>query len=667
VLGPGIFNPGWGGHGFWDYSLSSNTWVANYAEDGTGAAIINNSIGWTTWVANLGEMSVPSIVRRGGARSVATVGWHPTQVQQLAALDVDIGRNLATTDHTGPGRVTIQTRRGVMGLIDMFTSTDEHGYYFARRYSASAASRGWYVDEFIPGRNGASMIGGLSGLVAAEGPGHAWTAAGLLVGPATTKRYVGYDPAMVNSTRLREGRRNIGDVFTVKPNAGPGEWSAVVVTKPGTRGRPWSPNTPYTQKRVGIPKTDPNDPPLRWNFPASVVEHDGFAYACTRTGRSADTMPAFASGGAATGPNAPVWTPRTAYWPGSLVRPTSANGRYYRLKQYPAWSPNTPVAPYQIVTTPNSNGNLFYAHVPRWTPRTHMLVGRIIQGTHPDGRVFRAKATTGNPPAYTGAEEPDWSALSDPTHELRDGSLVWEIHQLVTGAIEPPGLNPQTPGWRTQAKTATYDNNIEWRWFVSQTGPTEPTWSDGAGSETVDTPGATILPNGDVELGFGVVWVESGPDPAAAKVRDGDCEWTRVDVLPKFAYTMRVGPEVSASLTGEALKLTLTPGASATADDAAGQWEQTRGDIGRSGARVATYAASKRLVPRPGGGVSVAAFTLTVVFDGTGGLPAGNLTVRGAQDGASPDVVGGISAASTAYALYVGRHFKLTGSQLTVG
>jgi hypothetical protein len=67
--------------------------------------------------------------------------------------------------------------------------------------------------------------------------------------------------------------------------------------------------------------------------------------------------------------------------------------------------------------------------------------------------------------------------------------------------------------------------------FVPKTGPVEPARNTVTGSETPDTPGAWITPNGSVPDGFGVAWVESGPDPAGSKIVDNTCEWTRIDTV----------------------------------------------------------------------------------------------------------------------------------------
>ena len=245
VLGPGSFTPGNGGHGFWDHSLSSCLWINNYAEDGSGAGWISDSIGKAMWVNNISEMSVPNIVRQGAVTSLGNSPWHPTMVQQLSHFDLDDGRMIRTTDSTS--RVTVFTERGAQGYIDKFWTTDDQDDFIGRIYNYDTWRRGWYTDHLF-GQNG-GFIGGVSGLMADEGPGHPWTAAGTFVGDNIEKRYFGYDPNMWVSTRLREGKRTVGDIFIIKPYAAPGEWMGIVVTISGTKGVPRQPNQQYNEKR----------------------------------------------------------------------------------------------------------------------------------------------------------------------------------------------------------------------------------------------------------------------------------------------------------------------------------------------------------------------------------------------------------------------------------
>jgi hypothetical protein len=650
ALGPGSFTPGLGGHGFWDHSLSGCLWINNYAEDGSGAGWISDSVGKTTWINNFSEMSVPNIVRQGTVTSLGPSPWHPTMVQNLSHFDLNNSRQIGTTDCTS--RVTVSTQRGFQGLVDTFWTTDDQGDFIGRIYNYDTWRRGWYTDHLF-GQNGA-FIGGVSGLMAPEGPGHPWTAAGTFVGSYTEKRYLGYDPNMWTSNGLREGKRTVGDVFIIKPYAGSGEWMGLIVTKAGTKGLPWQPNNPYNQKRVGV-----------WNLPADIVEpEDGFAYACTRSGISGHEInrPPF-SAGTTIGVNAPVWNRSTRYWPNSNIRPTTANAHYYQMKQYPAWTANTPISPNQITTTGDSNGNLFFAYVQRWFKNVRIRLGQRMQPTSPSGKVFRVKRVTGNLASFgsTGIQEPNWSLLVLPTDELPDGSVVWQLDPLITGPTEPPGVDAQTVGWDTRPGGVSYDNNIEWRFFVPKTGGTEPNWNTATGSETVDTPTAQVNADGSVEDGFGVVWVESGLDPADSKVLDNECEWTRIDTVPKWANVLPVGAADVSSMSLRLNQLNLT-----NVDDAAGRWQFEGGEVFQENKHIANYASTKRVVIQGTEAQNTAMLTLTLFFIGQPQQPTENMTLQGSHDFSSGDEIGSVSAASTAFAPYIGSLFKRAGTALVI-
>lgn len=652
VLGPGAYTPGAGGHGFWDHSLSGCLWINNYAEDGSGAGWINDSVGKTTWINNVSEMSVPNIVRQGAVTSLGPSPWHPTMAQSLSHLDLHDGSQIATTDATS--RITTFTQRGFQGWVDRFWTTDEQGDFLGRVYNFDSWRMGWYTDHLL-GQN-AAFIGGVSGLMAAEGPGHSWTSAGTFIGDHIAKRYFGYDPNMWMSNRLREGQRLLGDIFIIKPYAVPGEWMGIVVTQPGTKGVPWQPNQPFNQKRVGV-----------WNLPADVVEPgDRFAYACTRSGESGPIPPPFIAG-VTIGPNAPVWNGNSRYWPNSKVRPTEANEHYYHMKQYPAWTASTSIAPNEIITTGDSNGNLFFAYVQEWGPTTNIAVGQYMQPTSANGKVFRVKRVAGSTfVAPTGVVEPDWSLLVLPTDELQDDAVIWKLDQLKTGELEPPGVVDGAFGWDTRAGYVTYDNNIQWRVFVPKSGSVEPHWNTAPDSETVDTPNAKPFPDGSgVEDGFGVVWVESGPDPADSKVSDNTCEWTRIDTVPDTANVLPVSA-ANAPQPVETINLTLNRLSLTNVDDAAGRWQFEGGRVFQENRHVADYASTKRVVIKGTEAQNTAMLTLTIFFIGQPQQPAENMTLQGSHDFGSEDEIGSVSAASTAFASYIGKQFKRLGTALVI-
>jgi hypothetical protein len=649
ALGPGSFTPGKGGHGFWDQSLSSCLWINNYAEDGSGAGWISECVGKATWVNNVSEMPIQNIVRQGTVMSLGNSSWHPTMLQEMSNFDLHEGSRIATTDRTS--RVTGFTQRGFQGWVDIFSTTDEQDNFLGRTYNKR--EMGWYTDH-LWGTNGA-FIGGVSGLMAADGPGHPWVGAGTFVGDRT-KRYFGYDRDMWESNRLREGKRTVGDLFITNPYAGPGEWMGIVVTKAGTKGLAWQPDQQYYQKQVGVR-----------NLPADMVEpepKDGFAYACTRSGKSGGQPPFIA--GVAIGPNAPVWSGNTRYWPSSKVRPTAENGHCYQMKQYPAWSANTNVVPNQIITTGDSNGNLFLAYVQEWSKGGNVATGQYMQPKVPNGKVYRVKHVAGLTfAASTGEQEPVWSKLVLPTDELEDGGVIWQLDQLKTGKLEPPGVVEGVVGWDTRPGFKTYDNNIEWLCFVPMTGDVEPNWNTINESETVDTPGARVGANGSVEHGFGVIWVESGLDPIDAKVWDNECEWTRIDVVPETASVLLVGP-ANAPQPLETMSLTINRLSLTNVDDTAGRWQFEGGEVFRNNEHIANYASAKRLVIEGTEAQNTAMLTLTLFFIGQSQQPPENMTLQGSHDFGSGAEIGSVSAASATLISYIGKQFRRSGTALII-
>jgi hypothetical protein len=363
------------------------------------------------------------------------------------------------------------------------------------------------------------------------------------------------------------------------------------------------------------------------------------------------------------GPNAPVWKANSRYWPNSKVRPTAANGHYYQMKPYPAWTANINIVPNQIITTGDSNGNLFFAYVQGWAPENNIAVGQYMQPTPPNGKVYKVKRIPDLPTfvAPTGQQPPDWSQLVLPTDELRDGGVIWQLDQLKTGELEPPGVQEGVVGWDTRPGSVTYDNNIQWRAFVPKTGSREPQWNTASGSETVDTPMAKPLPDGSgVEDGFGVVWVESGPDPADAKVLDNTCEWTRIDTVPDTANIWPVSADV------ETMHLTLNQLSLTNVDDAAGRWQFEGGQVFQENRHVADYASTKRVVTGGTGAQNTAMLTLTLFFIGQPQQPAEDMTCQGSHDVGSGDEIGSVSAASTAFSSYIGKQFKRSGTALII-
>jgi hypothetical protein len=658
VLGPGTYTPGRGGHGFWDHSLSSNLWINNYVEDGSGAGWISDSTGRTTWINNVAEMSVHSIVLRGQAIAVAGSAWHPTVIQQLTHFELGGSRELSTLSSIGES--TLQTWRGWRGSVDIFQTTDDQGMYYTREYSG-----GWYTDQFAGAGFTTVNIGGLSGLRASEGEAHAWTADGLFIGPRHAKRYLGFNPDIWESNRLRQGKRKVGDLFFLTSNDDPGGWAMHTVTRDGTKGHPWWPNYSYLQRQPGGRLQNVGtaySPTYRTPAAHTVEFDDGYAYACTRSGNSGSSKPLLGSS-TILGPNAPVWQSRANLWPDTLVRPTSANGHYYVLKEHPEWTANTPIIPDQIIV---SYGKFFYAPVLRWIPNTRIQVDSRMQPTVANGKVYKIKKTIDSlgiaSIGVTGPTEPDWSLLVLSSDELHDGTLVWKLDQLKTGSAVPHG-------WDTRPGGITYDNNIEWHHFELRTGGTEPRWNANPGSEIVDTPNALPLPDADgtsmVQAGFGVVWLEKGLDPAEAKIIDGECEWTRIDTVP---VTAKVFPAASTPLPEpvEPLLLTLQSNSLTNVDDAAGRWQYSGGKVFHESQHIANFASSKRIVFGGTDTQNTAMLTLTLFFLDTTSTAVENMTLLGSHEFSNGNQIGSVGAASTKYASYISRQFKAVGDVLEI-
>jgi hypothetical protein len=236
----------------------------------------------------------------------------------------------------------------------------------------------------------------------------------------------------------------------------------------------------------------------------------------------------------------------------------------------------------------------------------------------------------------------------------------------MTGAFEPPGVNAQVVGWDTQVGHITYDNNIEWHFFVPTTGETEPDWNAAPGAVTVDTPRATVLgeANGAVTIqpGFGVVWVESGLDLADSKVSDERCEWTRIDTVPGVAKIFPVG-SAGAPEPVQALALTLKRLSLTNVSDAAGRWQFDGGQVFADNVHIADYASTKRTVTQGSTAQNTAMLTLTLFFTAR---PAETMTLQGSHDFASGDDLGSVSAASSAFASRIGRQFRQSAGVLLI-
>jgi hypothetical protein len=302
-----------------------------------------------------------------------------------------------------------------------------------------------------------------------------------------------------------------------------------------------------------------------------------------------------------------------------------------------------------------------------------------MQPTIPNGKVYKVKRITGRLPSIgrtngmpdvtTGrSREPQWSLLVDLNDELPDGTVVWQLDALMTGRSEP--------GWDTRPNGITYDNNIEWRFFVPMTGSKEPDWNTAPNSETVDAPGAKVTPGGGVEAGFGVVWIESGPDLEESKVPDNECEWTRIDRVPATANVFPVGDastpvfpvaDVNTPPPVETLSLSLSRRSLTNVEDAGGRWQYEGGEATGENELVANYASTKRVVIQGTETQNTAILTLTLFFRGSSSQPIENMTLQGSHDFTSGDEIGSVSAASNAFSSYIGKQFRRSGTTLVIG
>jgi hypothetical protein len=218
------------------------------------------------------------------------------------------------------------------------------------------------------------------------------------------------------------------------------------------------------------------------------------------------------------------------------------------------------------------------------------------------------------------------------------------------------------------AGEATPDNNISWHAFGAMSGASEPEWDLAPGGETADTPGSvpvtgsggTIL----IPLGFGVIWVESGLDPAESKVADHTCEWTRIDTLPLTASVWPVGQVGEPA--PEPLTLILRQLNSAVVDDAAGRCEYEGGQLFTGSERVGDYALTRRVVIAGVDVQNVAILAVTLFLAPRPPWAAEHMTLQGSHDFGSGVGVGSVSASSSRWASRIGHQFQRTGDTLIV-
>jgi hypothetical protein len=98
-------------------------------------------------------------------------------------------------------------------------------------------------------------------------------------------------------------------------------------------------------------------------------------------------------------------------------------------------------------------------------------------------------------------------------------------------------------------------------------------------------------------------------------------------------------------------------------DDVAGRWQIEGGKVMQGDEHVANYSSVKR-VSCGTKEQNTAMLWLTLFF--LKGKPPENMTLQGAHDFNSGDEIGSVSAASSAFAAHIGKHFKRVVNTLTI-
>src|SRR5215472_11021796 len=99
-------------------------------------------------------------------------------------------------------------------------------------------------------------------------------------------------------------------------------------------------------------------------------------------------------------------------------------------------------------------------------------------------------------------------------------------------------------------------------------------------------------------------------------------------------------------------------------DDAAGRWQFEGGSVVERDRQVGHYASTKRVIFGATDAQNTAMLTLEVFA--TPQMPPQNFVVQGAHDFNSGGEIGSVSAASGAYAAYIGKEFHRVGNVLTI-
>ena len=112
------------------------------------------------------------------------------------------------------------------------------------------------------------------------------------------------------------------------------------------------------------------------------------------------------------------------------------------------------------------------------------------------------------------------------------------------------------------------------------------------------------------------------------------------------------------------LRLTMKRLSLKNVDDAAGRWQFAGGQVLIGAKQVANYASTKRVVWKGTDAQNTAMLTVTIFF--LGKKPPENITLQGSHDFTSGGQAGSVSAASPAYALWIGKKFTRVGDVITI-
>jgi len=126
-----------------------------------------------------------------------------------------------------------------------------------------------------------------------------------------------------------------------------------------------------------------------------------------------------------------------------------------------------------------------------------------------------------------------------------------------------------------------------------------------------------------------------------------------------MATTMVKPKPKKATLVFELKRMTLN-----NVDDIAGRWQYEGGEVLVGTNRVAHYASTKRVIFKATDAQNTAMLTLSIFFLGFN--PPENITLQGSHDFNSGGEVGSVTAASSAYAMHIGKQFTLIGESLHI-